>query len=512
MDRISSFLEGRWVGGDAAAATLLTPATEEPLAAIAAPPASVAPALEHARRRGGPALAALSFAQRGEALKALSRAVHARRDELLAVAVANGGNTRGDAKFDIDGASGTLAHYAELGAALGAGRLLPDGDSVQLGRSPRWHGRHVLAPRAGVAVLLNAFNFPAWGIAEKAACALLAGVPVLARPATPTALVAHHFFRVLLEANALPDGALQLLVGPPGDLLEALGGSDVLAFTGSSGTAAELRARVAPGVRVNVEADSLNAAVIGPDVEPGSPTWDLVLADIARDMTQKAGQKCTAIRRVLAPASLLGRLGADLGERLAGVRVGDPALDAVGMGPLATGGQRDDVRAGIAALAAAGRAVFGGDGSVSPVGPPPGKGFFVGPVLLEARDPGAGVIHEREVFGPVATLLAAEDPAAAAALVARGGGGLVSSVYSDDRAFLGAMVAALAPHHGRLYLGSAKVAGQTAGPGTALPQVLHGGPGRAGDGAELGGLAGLRLYQQRTALQGDKGILDALVA
>jgi oxepin-CoA hydrolase/3-oxo-5,6-dehydrosuberyl-CoA semialdehyde dehydrogenase len=436
--------------------------------------------------------------------------VHQDRDRLLQVAVENGGNTRGDAKFDVDGASGTFGWYADLGASLGAARLLPDGDSVQLGRSPRWHGRHVLAPRAGVAVLVNAFNFPAWGIAEKAACALLAGVPVFAKPATPTALVARELVATLLAAGVLPEGALQRVVGPPGDLVEQLGADDVLAFTGSSDTAAALRARVRPGVRVNVEADSLNAAIVAPDVEPGSPAWDLLVADVVRDMTQKTGQKCTAIRRVLAPARLLAPLGAALVERLASVRVGNPAMDGVGMGPVATARQREDVRAGIAALAGAARPLIGGDGSVDPVGVPAGKGFFVAPVLFQAAAPSAAALHEREVFGPVATLMPSEGAIDAAATVARGGGGLVASVYSDDRTFVADAVAALAPQVGRIYLGSSKIAGQTAGPGTALPQLNHGGPGRAGDGAELGGLAGLRLYQQRTALQGDKAILDEL--
>ena len=511
MKTIGSYLEGRWHEDGAPVAPQLNPATEETLAEIAAPPASLGGALAYARAKGGTALRAMTFAERGEMLRALSKAIHADRDRLLQVAIENGGNTRGDAKFDVDGASGTFAWYADLGVSLGARKLMADGESLQLGRSPRWHGRHVLAPRAGVAVLVNAFNFPAWGIAEKAACALLAGVPVLAKPATPTALVARELVATMVKAGVLPGGALQLVLGPTGDLIERLGVDDVLAFTGSSDTAAMLRAKARPGVRVNVEADSLNAALVGADVEPGSPAWDLLVADVVRDMTQKTGQKCTAIRRVLAPASRLDALGEALVERLAGVRVGNPALDEVGMGPVATARQREDVRAGIAALATAGKSIFGGDGSVEPVGVPPGKGFFVSPVLFRADDATAAALHEREVFGPVASLMPAESAIDAAAIVARGGGGLVASVYSDDRAFLADAVAALAPITGRLYLGSSKVAGQTAGPGTALPQLNHGGPGRAGDGAELGGLAGLRLYQQRTALQGDKAILDDLL-
>lgn len=515
MIPLESWLCGRWVAGAGAKTLLVNPATEEPLAEAAAV-GDLGGAVAYARRQGVPALAELTFRQRGELLRALSRLVHAHRDELISDAVRNGGNTRSDAKFDIDGASGTLAYYADLGAQLGDVRLLADGSDVQLGRSPRWVGQHVLAPRGGVAVHVNAFNFPAWGTAEKAACALLAGMPVISKPATATALVAHRMARLFAEAGALPEGAFQLVIGPVGDLFEHLDGRDVLAFTGSSDTGARLRATpnlVRASVRVNVEADSLNAAVLGADVEPGSPTWDLFVGDVARDVLQKAGQKCTAIRRVLVPEALAARAREALAERLTAVRIGDPARDDVTLGPLATAAQLRDVRAGAARLRAEADVVCGGDGAVAePAGVPPGKGYFFAPVLLEARD-GAAAVHEHEVFGPVATLLRTDGSARAAAeLVRRGGGGLVSSVYSDDRSFLRDFVAGAAPALGRVYVGSAKVAGQTAGPGTVLPHLVHGGPGRAGGGEELGGLRGLAFYLQRTALSGDRALLDAILA
>jgi len=507
-------LIGEWIAGPVAG-KLLNPATEEVLAEVGGGPASIGAALKWARERGGTALRVMTFAERGDMLRTLSRAVHAHRDELIGLAVANGGNTRSDAKFDIDGASGTLAHYADLGAALGATRVLTKGDGTQLGRSPRFWGQHVRVARAGVAVLVNAFNFPAWGIAEKAACALLAGMPILAKPATATAHVAHRLVEIFLATGAVPPGAVQILVGPTGDLLDQLGGQDVLAFTGSSHTARLLRGHariVAESVHVNVEADSLNAAVLGPDVGPGTPTWDLFVGDVARDITQKTGQKCTAIRRIFVCGERAGAVKEALAERLAAIKVGDPARDEVTMGPLSTAQQRDDVRAGIARLAAEGRAIFGGDGTVAPIGVPSGKGFFVGPVLFEV-DSGhdARALHADEVFGPVATVAPCVDAADAGALVRRGGGGLVCSAYSDDRAFLTQLVGEIAPYHGRIYLGSAKVAGQTPGPGTALPQLLHGGPGRAGGGEELGGLVGLGLYMQRTALEGDKALIEAVV-
>jgi oxepin-CoA hydrolase/3-oxo-5,6-dehydrosuberyl-CoA semialdehyde dehydrogenase len=492
---------------------LVNPSTEEAVAEVAGGGIDSAAAMA-AGREAGQALREMTFAQRGEILRGLSRAIHSHRDELIGLAIENGGNTRGDAKFDIDGASGTLAWYADLGKSLGDVRMLADGDGVQLGRSPRFYGQHVLSPRAGVAVFVNAFNFPAWGIGEKAATALLAGMPVLAKPATATAVVAHRMVEVLLETRLLPENALQLLVGPIGDLFDHLGGQDVVAFTGSSDTGAKIRSNerlVRENVRVNVEADSLNSAVLGPDVEPGSETYELFLADVARDMTQKTGQKCTAIRRVFVPADREERVRDDLVDRLGNVKVGNPVDEAVTMGPVSTASQHRDVRAGIAKLAAEGRAVFGGDGSVgSPIGAPAGKGYFVSPVLLAAGE-GARAVHEHEVFGPVATLLAYDGTAkTAVGLVRKGGGGLVSSAYTDDRRFLGDVVLGIAPYHGRIYVGSAKVAGQTPGPGTAMPQLLHGGPGRAGAGEELGGTRGMALYLQRTALEGDKALLDAV--
>jgi 3,4-dehydroadipyl-CoA semialdehyde dehydrogenase len=510
---LASYLAGRWQPGGGTPTPLVNPATEEPLAAASSAGLDLGEAMAFARGAGA-TLRAMTFAERGAVLGAMATAMADAREELLALAVASGGNTRGDAKFDVDGASATLAYYAELGARLGDRTLLADGDPVQVGRTARLSGQHVWAPRPGVAVHVNAFNFPAWGLAEKAACALLAGMPVVSKPATATALVAHRLMELL--APVVPAGALSLLCGAAGDLLDHLRGPDVLAFTGSSQTARLLRGHprvIAEGVRINIEADSLNGAVLAPDVEPGSETWQLFVADVVRDMTQKTGQKCTAIRRVLVPAERAGDVADALRERLAAIVVGNPAEGGVRMGPVATAAQLRDVKAGIARLAEATTEVFGGTGEVSPVGVPAGKGFFVGPVLRATSTPATcAPMNEHEVFGPVATLGSySGDPAFAAAVIERGGGGLVTSIYGDDKAWVGAAVGELAGWHGRLYLGSAKMAAQSPGPGTALPSLLHGGPGRAGDGGELGGERGLHLYMQRCALQGDATVLKALV-
>jgi len=514
MQLLASYLSGAWSAGSGSAQLLVNPATEAPLAEVRAGGHDLAAAFAYARTTGAGELAHLGFAARGAVLASLARAIHGAREELLALAIANGGNTRGDAKFDIDGGALALSHYAELGAKLGTAPLLADGAAIQVGRTARMSGQHVWAPCPGVAVHINAFNFPSWGLCEKLACALLAGMPVIAKPATATALVAHRL--VELFAELLPAGALQLLVGPAGALLDSLAPGDVVAFTGGSATARALRSHpavVAHGVRLNVEADSLNAAVLAPDVELSSEAGGLFLADVVRDMTQKTGQKCTAIRRVLVPADQLPEIADALRDRLSRVTVGDPAQDGVTMGPLATAAQRDDVRAAIAVLAAATDAVHGGTGDVTPTGVPAGKGFFVAPVVRSTRSPmTCAPLHDREIFGPAITLGAYDgSPATAAAFVARGQGCLVSSVYSDDRAWVTRFVAGAAPWAGRLYLGSSKMAAQSPGPGTALPSLLHGGPGRAGGGEELGGERGLHLYMQRTALEGDASVLKSLL-
>ena len=500
MLELRSYIGGRWVAGTGAAQTLLNPTTEEPLARASSEGVDLKAALDYARSTGGPALRAMSFAERGAALKAIADAIQTERERLLELGIANGGNTRSDAKFDVDGAIATLLAYAETALTLGSGKFLVDGEGIQLGRSARFHGQHIAVPRHGVAVHVNAFNFPAWGFAEKAAVALLAGMPVLSKPATSSALLAHRIMEIIVEKQLLPEGALSFLVGGARDLVAHLGAQDVLAFTGSGETGAQIRSSqnvIRDAVRVNIEADSLNAAVLGPDVEPRSDMYELFLKDVVRDMTQKAGQKCTAIRRVLIPYAVAASVREDLIELLGPIRVGDPKFEDTRMGPLASREQLADVREGVARLG--GRHAFG---SVAPVG---SKGFFISPILVE--DAGEAV-HEREVFGPVAALVRYKDNPGE--VVARGNGGLVSSVYSDDQEFIERMVAELAPWHGRLFLGHPKIE-LSPGPGTVLPQLVHGGPGRAGGGEELGGPRGLAFYMQRVALEGSRPVIQKLL-
>jgi oxepin-CoA hydrolase/3-oxo-5,6-dehydrosuberyl-CoA semialdehyde dehydrogenase len=508
MITLTSYVLGRWQAGSGSAQVLRDPTTEAPLAEVHPDGIDLAKTLAHGREVGGPALRALGFQKRGELLLALSKGIHAHRDELLELSIQNAGTTRGDAKFDVDGATGTLAAYAQFAKELGERPYWADGAPVQLGRTPRFSGQHVWVPRPGVAVHVNAFNFPAWNQCEKMACALLAGMPVLEKPGTPTALVAWRIAQILVESKLLPEGAYQFLAGSARQLPAHLGPQDVLAFTGSSATGAKLRGHpnvVRHNVRVNLEADSLNAAVLAPDVARDSETYDQFLANVELDVVQKTGQKCTAVRRVLVPAERAREVADDLVARLSKVQVGDPRSGETRMGPLVSAEQLADVRAGIAALAKAAQILCGGPNAVH------AKGYFVAPTLLLAKDAGAAVFHELEVFGPVATLLPYSGRAAdAVALVNRGGGGLVASLYSNDKAWSDEVVLGIAPWHGRVWVGSDRTAGQALAPGTVLPASLHGGPGRAGGGAELGALRGLEPYLQRTAVQGFQGFLEKL--
>lgn len=521
MAILESYLSGTWQAGTGPATVLVNPATEAPIAEVHAV-TDLGAALAWARDVGGPHLRAASFATRGQWLEAIGRLLHEHREALLVLAIESGGNTRGDAKFDVDGAAAVLASYAALARSLGERPWIAVRDGEDVARGSKIRAHDVLTPRHGVAVQINAFNFPAWGLVGKLAVSLLAGVPVLAKPATSTAALAHRIARLVIEAEILPEGAFQLLLGPAGDLLEHVGPQDVIAFTGSAATARSIRthpAVVAAGARVNVEADSLNAVVVGPDVDAGSALFDLVVRDVVIETTQKAGQKCTATRRIVVPHARLPALREAVVERLREIaeRTGDPRFDDVRMGPLANASQRASVRSGIDALGESLSRILGDPSRRAFAHVPEGTGYFVEPTLFEASPEQAldaeAIVHALEVFGPVATLLPYDGTLARAArIVAAGRGSLVGTLYTDDRTFTLDAVTGLGPHLGRLVLADERTAAASFSPGAVFPNVVHGGPGRAGGGAELGGLHGLELYMQRTTLQGGGGPLARLLA
>ncbi len=517
--RLLSYVCDNWVEGEGALAQLVNPTTEEVLAETTTGGIDFGAALAHAREVGGPALRDMTFAERGKLLQAMASEIHKFREELVDLAIANGGNTRGDAKFDIDGATGTLAAYAAFGdEKLGDRKILVDGESSQLTRSPKLVGQHVYQPLTGAAVFINAFNFPAWGFGEKAATAILAGMPVVTKPATSTAVVAWRIAELLADACLMPKGAMTFLCGGAGDMLDHLTSQDVVAFTGSSDTGAMIRSHsavVRNNTRVNVEADSLNAAVLGADVEHGSDTYEMFLREVAKDVTQKAGQKCTAIRRVFVPEGLVAQVREDLADRIAETKVGDPGLAEVRMGPLATARQLKDVKAGVDRLRSTCEVVLGDGGRGTLAGVDGEKGFFLSPMLLVAPSLDCAEVHGFEVFGPVATILpyatgGADSTKALIDAIRLGGGGLVSSIYTDDVEIARAFVTGAGPYHGRLTIGGEKVAEHSPGPGAVLPMMVHGGPGRAGGGEELGGLRGVTHFMQRTAVQGYGPLLDKL--
>lgn len=505
MIKLQSYVCGAWQDGTGTPRELYNPSTEAVMAQADSTGLDFAAALAHAREQGVPGLLELGFAGRAEILGKLSKLLREAREELIELSISNGGNTRGDAKFDLDGCTGTLHAYASLGTELGEGNALADGPGVQLGRSPRYWGQHHWVTRPGVAVHINAFNFPAWGMGEKLAQALLAGVPVITKPGTPTALLAWRIAQLIVDSGLLPAGAFQFVCGSTGDLLERLEPMDALSFTGSSGTGAMLKGTpnlVQKNVRVSLEADSLNSAIIGPDVAEGEECWDLLLRNLVTDITQKAGQKCTAVRRILVPEGLVDALQGELAARLEKTRVGNPVDEEVRMGPVASSQQFKDVRAGIDNLAAVCDKVCGGSEPIRE------QGYFVGPTLFRARDARADVIHDAEVFGPCATLIPySGEVAEAVALANRGRGSLVASLYTDEIDWGRDVTLGISPWHGRIWWGAAKVADHAFPPGGVLPLSCHGGPGRAGGGEELGGLRGLEFYMQRSAVQGFQGFL-----
>jgi oxepin-CoA hydrolase/3-oxo-5,6-dehydrosuberyl-CoA semialdehyde dehydrogenase len=467
--------------------------------------------LRHAREVGGPALRKMTFHERARLLKALGLAVLARKEELYELSYQTGA-TRKDGWIDIEGGAGTLFSFSSKGRReLPDAHVLLDRQLEGLSKQGTFVGQHIYTPLQGSAVHINAFNFPVWGMLEKLAPTLLAGVPAIVKPASSTAYLAEAAFRIMIDSGVLPPGAVQLIVGGVGDLFDHLTGQDIVSFTGSASTALKLRTHpvvMRESVRFVAEQDSLNASLLGPDAAPGTPEFDLFVKEVATEMTVKAGQKCTAIRRAMAPAEHLDAVQEALAERLAKTKVGDPRSEDTRMGALVSLSQRDDVRAKIAELEAAGAKIVAGDPSADP--PIPG-GAFLPPVLLRTDDPwSTAAVHDVEPFGPVSTIMPYNDMADAIALANRGKGSLALSLFTHSPDAAREFIQGAAAYHGRMLVIDRTNAAESTGHGSPLPVLVHGGPGRAGGSEELGGVRGVKHYMQRTAIQSSPAMIAAI--
>ncbi|MEV7392990.1 phenylacetic acid degradation bifunctional protein PaaZ [Streptomyces sp. NPDC091215] len=511
---LESYLQDTWVApttADPSVVDVADAVTGETVCRVSSAGLDLAAAFGHARQVGGPALRALTFHQRAGLLEVLAAAVRSRREELYALS-ARAGATLDDARYDVDGGIRVLRDYAARARTeLPDAPYLVEGPAERLARGEDFLGVHLVTPSPGLMLQVNAFNFPVWAPLEKLAQAVLAGMPSVVKPATPTAYLTEHLVRIVTDAGVLPPGALQLVAGSVRPGLDLLGEQDVLSFTGSAATAATLRTHanlVTRSVRFNAEADSVNAVVLAPDVSPGSPLFEAFVREVVTEMTVKAGQKCTAVRRVLVPREHESAALDAIASRLAEVSIGNPAAEGVRMGPVVSLAQREDVRRAVRAIAASGRFVHGDPEKVRVVDADPERGAFLDPLLISA-DPDAAAPHEIEPFGPAATVLAYRDTVHATDLLARGRGSLAASLVGDDLAWTTALVRDAAPWHGRLHLLDSTNMAQTTGHGSPLPALRHGGPGRAGGGSELGGVRGVVELMQRTGVQASRRMVVA---
>ncbi|HEX4060660.1 MAG TPA: phenylacetic acid degradation bifunctional protein PaaZ [Streptosporangiaceae bacterium] len=513
MTPLRSYVCGDWFTPTGDGRPVLDAVTGEQVAQVSSHGLDMAAALDYGRDAGGRSLRDLTFHQRAALLKGLGGHLREHRDELYALS-ARTGATLGDSKFDVDGGIGVLLGYASK-----AKRELPndtiyvDGAIEPLGRGGQFLGQHVMTSRRGVAVQVNAFNFPVWGPLEKLAPAFLAGLPSLIKPATQTAYLTARLVELMVGSGLLPPGSVQLVCGGVGDLFDHLTEQDLVSFTGSASTARQLRAHpvmVSRAVRFNAEADSLNCSILGPDAAPGTDEFGLYVKQLVTEMTVKAGQKCTAIRRAFVPDHLKDAVTEAVAAKLAKVTVGNPTADGVRMGALASLEQREEVRRSVKGLLAAASLAYGDPEHVDVIGADAERGAFISPLLLRCDDAARAEPHEIEAFGPVATIIGYTNTENVIDLAARGLGSLAGSVVTSDQDFARDVVLGVAPWHGRLLVLDRDDAAESTGHGSPLPPLVHGGPGRAGGGEEMGGMRGVLHYMQRTAVQASPKVLAAV--
>ena len=512
--KLGNLVQDQWVEGDGDGRVLTSAVSGEPVATITSDGLDFAAILDFAKSVGGPNLRKLTFHERGDMLKALARYLDEHKKEFYALSTQTGA-TRKDSWPDIDGGISTMFVFSSKGRReMPNDHVYLDGQVEQLSRNGTFVGQHIFTPKLGAAIHINAFNFPCWGMLEKLAPALLAGVPAIIKPASSTAYLTELMVHRMIESGLLPAGSVQLICGGVGDLFDHLTCQDIIAFTGSKTTAEMLQRHprvVSESVAFTAETDSLNMSILGPDATPGTPEFDLYIQEVTREMTAKAGQKCTAIRRIIAPAEMAGDVVKALSTALGNIRIGNPGIKEVDMGALASQGQRDEVRERVADLAAEADVVFGGTDDFELVDADSKKGAFFMPTLLHCEKPlSSKAVHAVEAFGPVSTVLPYDSLDEAIELAKLGEGSLAGSIITNDNAVARELVLGTAAYHGRMLVINRHCAAESTGHGSPLAHLVHGGPGRAGGGEEMGGVRGVLHYMQRTAIQGSPETLSAI--
>lgn len=510
---VENYAMGQWIKGKSDGQMLYHAINGKEIAVASSEGLDFGEMMDYARTVGGPALRKMTFQERGLMLKRLALHLLERKEEFYTISWATGA-TRTDSWVDIEGGIGNLFANASLRRQFGDESFYIEGETHKLSKNGTFIGTHIMTPKRGVAIHINAFNFPVWGMLEKIAVNLLAGVPAIVKPATLTSYLTEAVVRAIVESGILPAGSLQLIAGSARGILDYVQTEDVVTFTGSASTGQQLKAHprlISEGVPFNLEADSLNACVLGEDVQPGSAEFDLFIKEVVREMTSKTGQKCTAVRRALVPVNVLEDVQIALGQRLASTSVGDPQVEGVRMGALAGLPQLEEVREKAAQLANSQELVFGDLEKVEPIGAEAGKGAFISPLLFLNNDPFRKTdVHHIEAFGPIATLMPYRNMEEAVELVRMGKGSLVCSIVTGDPDIAREFVVNAASLHGRIVVLDAECAHESTGHGSPLPLLVHGGPGRAGGGEEMGGKRGVLHYMQRTAIQGSPNKLTAI--
>ena len=513
-NKLGNLVLDRWTEGDGEGTALASAVSGTPVARITSAGLDFERILTHARQTGGTNLRKMTFHERGEMLKRLAKYLMEHRKELYALSTETGA-TKNDSWIDIDGGISTLFVFSSKGRReMPNDHVYLDGPPEALSRNGTFVGQHICTPKLGAAIHINAFNFPCWGMLEKLAPTLLAGVSAIVKPASSTAYLTELMVRYINASGILPEGALQLICGSVGDLFDHLNCQDTIAFTGSKSTAEFLQAHprvVSESVAFTAETDSLNSSILGPDAVPGTPEFDLYIKEVVREMTSKAGQKCTAIRRSIVPAAIAGDVTAAIAAALGEIRIGNPAHKDVDMGALASQEQRDEVRDRVHALSQQASVVYGGSGDFDVVDADAGRGAFFMPTLLHCDKPLVSpAVHSVEAFGPVSTVLPYESLDEAIELSRMGEGSLAGSIITNDNDVARKLVLGTAAYHGRMVIINRHCASESTGHGSPLPHLVHGGPGRAGGGEEMGGVRGVKHYMQRTAIQGSPQTLTAI--